>query len=223
MILMEKDEKESRARKIISSGGGGSGGGTTLDSDHPLYLSLLALRDVILTLADDENEAFTQLNVGGGWLRKFWMEDETKMFAQAVQFAEHPYDDIEAELERRGIKEKIVLGQARINKEHEAQYVTSLSGSLDDETKLPINLEVINNEDGTITITKYIEKPLHFTNRPLARFAHEWMKRRVPADRRRVKELIDLAGALSERLGGLTVPSPARIGGAGVGEQQRRV
>jgi len=208
---MDKDDKRKRAAEIFGSTGTE---GRTLDSDHPLYLSLLALRDVILTLADDENEAFTQLNMGN-W-KNLWI-DETKDFALAIHFAQHPMDDIEEELARRGIVETKVLNKLRVKKEQETQYIKSLSEGVEEGTKF----EIIDNKDETISIIKYTENPLHFVNRPLGQFAHEWMKRRVPANRKRVDELIKLAGALSERLGSLTSPpQQARLGGS---IEQRRV
>ena len=208
---MDNDEKLRNAKKIY----GDATIDKTLDSDHPLYLSLLALRDVILTLADDENEAFTQLNMGT-W-KNLWI-DETKDFALAIHYAQHPLDDIGEELTRRGIVERHILNEVKVNKGQEAQYIKSLIEGSPEGTKF----EVRDNKDETVIITKYIEKPLRFVNRPLGLFAHEWMKRRVPANRKRVAELIELAGALSERLGSLTAtPQTSRLGG-GI-EPPRRV
>lgn len=119
------------------------------DSDYPTVEIARIWKSIMEYLGDDTNEALTQLDKGGF---KNLYQDETKLFAIAIHFSEHPFDDIEMEFQRRGIQRKI--------KDAEGKVVD--------------------------------HSPIHFEVIPLRTFAKEWMKRRHPVNRQRVKELIEL-------------------------------
>ena len=195
------DIKKQQASNIVR---GIDNAGKTIDSDHPSYLSIAAIIELIRTLGDDNNESLTQLNIGD--YKNFYV-DETYDFASAIHFAKHPMDSICIKLERRGIRKRVPLGEFTVPKKDELQALKSLQVNDTELTKT----EVKDTGNDTITITKYRLDAIHIEDRPLAEFAHEWMKRRVPANRKRVKEIIDFANALSDRLGG--VSPPQRIGG----------
>lgn len=76
----------------------------SITSDNPAFLSFQALVEFVKLLADTGNDAFTQFDKGK--LVDVFI-DETKSFATAEHFANHPLDDIEEELSARGIFEKV--------------------------------------------------------------------------------------------------------------------
>src|SRR5574337_1994218 len=71
-------------------------------SDHPFVEAMREIFGNAQLLADDKNQAFTQLYLG-----KFrnLFTDETKDFALAYNFALHPLDEIQEELQHMGISE----------------------------------------------------------------------------------------------------------------------
>lgn len=123
------------------------------DSDYPTVEIARIWKSIMEYLGDDTNEALTQLDKKG-WKNPFL--DETESFATAIHFSEHPFDDIEMEFERRGIRRKLHTP------------IKTTDGNV--ITHVPIKFQVI----------------------PLRTFAKEWMKRRHPVNRQRVKELIEL-------------------------------
>lgn len=163
----------------------------TLSSDNPMFLSFQALVEFVELLADVDNEAFTQLDKG-----KFSnpFVDETRQFATAIHFAEHPLDDIEEELAARGIRERTLIRTLEIPK-----------SGVDSMIKESKNFfKVTELQDGNCKIEEFEEKNIHFEIKPLKDYAKEWMRKRVPVNRERVNEIIKLAGAA--RIGEMANP-----------------
>jgi hypothetical protein len=120
-------------------------------------------------IADDDREIFSQLDKGQ--FKNFY-QDETKQFAIAVDFAQNPLPDIEMEFARRGIKRKVKT--IKINP----------------ETKEP------QRDTDNKIIEDIVEEPIKFQISPLITFAHQWLIKRHPVNRKRVDELIRLASAI---------------------------
>jgi len=162
----ERLKKAAGLKRALGNEDSSQGG--NYDSDYPTVEIARIWKSIMEYLGDDSNEALTQLDKGD--LHNFY-QDETKLFAIAMHFSEHPFDDIEMEFQRRGIMRKIKVAETirdgKTVPEHEEKY--------------PIKFEVI----------------------PLRTFAKEWMKRRHPVNRLRVKELIQLVtgSRLGEQFG----------------------
>lgn len=120
-------------------------------SDHFLVEMLKVLAEDGKLLADDKNQAFSQLNMGGKLKEIFATVDETLTFAQAYNYAMHPLDNIQNDLIEMGIFEK--------------------------EPSPIFKVDILQN------------------------FIDEWMRKRVPANRLRVKEFIDLKASVREFVG----------------------
>ena len=75
-------------------------------NDHFLVEMLKVLAEDGKLLADDKNQAFSQLNMGGKLKELFATVDETLTFAQAYNYAMHPLDDIQNDLIEMNIFEK---------------------------------------------------------------------------------------------------------------------
>ncbi len=122
---VEKKAAEFRQRHGISDAG------SKTQSDHPYVEVARMLNESARLLADDKNEAFSQLDKG-----KFAdiFTDETKTFALGYYYACHPLDDIEKDLLEMGITT------------HEKQTKTiQKDGSeieLTEDVEVPIRFEV---------------------------------------------------------------------------------
>lgn len=166
-----------------------------LTSDSPSFLSFQALVEFVKTLADTSNDAFTQFDKGK--LVDVFI-DETKTFATAEHFANHPLDDIEEELAARGIYEKVSFGVKTLPKEQAMKLIQSSTHKLNS----------VDNPDGTVTIEEYEEMPIHFEIKPLKDYVNELKKKRHAVNRERVNEIIRLAAA--SRLGEIANPTPQK-------------
>lgn len=187
MTPEERKQKAMELHNKLHPDGGTKG----LTSDNPMFLSFQALVEFVELLADVDNEAFTQLDKG-----KFSnpFVDETRQFATAIHFAEHPLDDIEEELAARGIKERTLL-----------RTLVVPNSNVDSIVKESKNfMKVTDVGDGNSRIEEFEEKNIHFEIKPLKDYAKEWMRKRVPVNRERVNEIIKLAGAA--RIGEMANP-----------------
>ncbi len=128
-------------------------------SDHFLVEIMRIAAENGTLLADDRNQAFTQLFMG-----KFRnvFADETKDFALAYNFALHPLDEIQKDLEELGI-----TTTQKVKKS-------------------------IQKDGQTIEVTEIEQVPIQFEVTILKDFINEWLRKRVPANRKRVQEFIDL-------------------------------
>ncbi len=131
-------------------------------SDHFLVQIMEIVQKNAELFADDRNQAFSQLRMGGKLEQIFSMQDETKEFALAYNYALHPLDELELELEELGIDTEIKVKKKRFEGGKDIEEIVT--------EKAPITFEV--------TLLK--------------NFIDEWMRKRVPANRKRVKEFIDL-------------------------------
>ena len=152
-----EDELRKSAEEFRKSHGIGDRG--TTSNNHPLVDALREYFGNAQLLADDKNQAFTQLYLGK--FRNIFT-DETKDFALAYEYALHPLDEIQEELQIMGITEPV-----KVNK--------------------TIKEEGLNKE-----VSEYEQKPINFEVTILKNFIDEWLRKRVPANRLRVKEFIEL-------------------------------
>lgn len=160
------DTEKERQARAFRAEHGLSGNQQKGASDHPLVEVERLRHDSALLFADDTNQAFSQIRMGSKLNEMFAMQDETKDFALAYSFATHPLDDVEAELTEMGITTKIKVREIKIIDGNEQEVII--------EKEVPISFEVTQ----------------------LKIFIDEWMRKRVPANRGRVKEFIDLITGL---------------------------
>ncbi len=141
-------------------------------SDHPMVEALRELMSSAELLADDKNQAFTQLYLG-----KFQnlFTDETKDFAMAYTFALHPLDDIQEELELMGITEPQIIRKSAMGKDGKE-----------------------------IIVSEAVETPVKFEIDILRNFIDEWLRKRVPANRARVKEFIKIMTGQEDKVDSYT-------------------
>lgn len=160
-----KEDLEKKAEEFRKSHGIESNPIMTSSSHFMVDIyKILAANGTLL--ADDTNQAFTQLFMGR--FRNLFT-DETKDFALAYNFALHPLDEIQNDLEEMGIV-------------------------------IPIKTKVKTLQDGQeVEITKFEEQPINFEVTILKDFIDEWLRKRVPANRKRVKEFIELITGQSMR------------------------
>ena len=90
--LEEKGEKFRQQHNIET------GNHHPATSDHFLVEIMRILGEDGKLLADDTNQAFSQLNMGGKLKELFATVDETKEFALTYNYALHPLDDIQKDL-----------------------------------------------------------------------------------------------------------------------------
>jgi hypothetical protein len=139
------------------------------NNDHYLVEMMRIVAKSSELLADDKNQAFSQLNMGSKLSKMFESIDETKEFALSYNYALHPLDEIQNDLKVMGIS---------------------------------------------------LEEPINFQVDILKEFIDEWMRKRVPANRLRVKEFIDLNTNVKEMMNGNI--SPASIP-TETGQSRRRL
>ena len=151
-------DRENEAERFRASHG--MNDNRNVVSDHPLVEVERIRAKTAELLADDNNQAFSQLFMGNKLIKNL-LEDETESFALAYSFALHPLDDVEDELRDMGVTIKKTIT----------------------ETKLENGIEV--------NTQKEIDAPIRFEVTPIIDFIDEWMRKRVPANRLRVKELIN--------------------------------
>ena len=163
MTSVVSDERKKSAEALIQKLGLSKPKDASFSQSHPMVESYQILEKIMEFLSDCDNEAFTQLDKGQ---LKDPFVDETKIFAEAVNFAENPLANLDQRLAEHGIFKTIK------------------------QAKTTINI------DGTQQTTEEeIEIPIHHEVRPLKAYAKEWMRKRHPVNRLRVNEFIRLAQA----------------------------
>lgn len=137
----------------------GLGDKAIYQSSHPFVEAMREIFGNAQLLADDKNQAFTQLYLGK---YRNLFTDETKDFALAYKYACEPLNEIQEELQMMGITQP-----ERVEK-------TILEGGIEKK------------------IVVYEEVPIKFEVTILKNFIDEWLRKRVPANRLRVKEFIEI-------------------------------
>jgi hypothetical protein len=163
----EAAERFKKEHKILDRSEYPTGG-----NDHYLLEIVRELQKNGQLLADDKNQAFSQLNMGGKLKQMFESVDETKEFALGFTYARHAFDDIENDLIAMGV-----------------------FNNSDDETIFSKIQEAKDLEEvRTILTDSTIDLKAHIVEE----FQNRWMQSRVPADRKRVEEYIRLNQAVRE-------------------------
>ena len=161
-MTMTPDERKQKAEEIKRKMGMTTGTEEKYSQSHPLVESYQILEKIMEFLSDCNNEAFTQLDKGQ---LKDPFVDETKLFAEAINFSERPFSNLEKRLADAGI--------FRTTKKTEIIQVDGIDTELETTSEEPIRIIV----------------------RPLHEYAKEWMRKRHPVNRKRVDEFIELARA----------------------------